>query len=157
MTVRIGIIGAGFAAHFHLASYAKVWGEDFMVAAIAGRNPDKARQLAERFGIARCHDSIEALLSDPDIDAVDICVPNHLHVPLILQAAEQGKHIICEKPLGGYFGPAGASGDWSAIDFPRQEMLDGVIAEVARGPGKRSSGPASPSAMARIGSMRRRW
>lgn len=131
MTVRIGIIGAGFAAHFHLASYAKVWGEDFEIAAIAARNPAKAKQLADQFGVARYHDSIEALLCDPDIDAVDICVPNHLHVPLLMQAAGRGKHIICEKPLGGYFGPSDASDDWLADGFSRETMLDAVVAEMA--------------------------
>ena len=130
--LRIGLIGAGFAAHFHFASYAKVWGEDFEVAAIAGRSPEKAKVLADLFGIERCHESIEALLGDPDIDAVDICVPNHLHIPLILQAAERGKHIICEKPLGGFFGPQGAGDDWSAVGFSRQLMLDDVVAQMAR-------------------------
>jgi predicted dehydrogenase len=130
--VRIGMIGAGFAAHFHLASYQKVWGVDFEVAAISGRNRDRASQLAERFGIARVHESIELLLADPTIDAVDICVPNYLHLPLILKAAERGKHVICEKPLGGYFGPTGADDDWSAEWYSRQAMFDAVLADVDR-------------------------
>jgi predicted dehydrogenase len=130
--LRIGLIGTGFAAHFHLASYAKVWGEDFEVTAIAGRSPAKTKQLAERFGVGRCLDSIEAVLRDPDIDAVDICVPNYLHMPLIMEAAAQGKHIICEKPLGGYFGPPDANGAWSADGFSRETMLDDVVAQMAR-------------------------
>lgn len=131
MTVRIGLIGAGFAAHFHLASYAKVWGEDFEVAAIAGRSPSRVKELADTFGINRCHETIEALLRDSAIDVIDICVPNHLHVPLILQAAEHGKHVICEKPLGGYFGPPDAPEDWLADGVSRQVMLDAVVAEMA--------------------------
>jgi predicted dehydrogenase len=129
--VRIGMIGAGFAAHFHLANYAKVWGEDFEVAAIHGRNPDRAKGLAGQFGVGRCVESIDAMLRDPDIDVVDICVPNHLHMPLVLRAAEHGKHIICEKPLGGYFGPADAGDDWSAQGVSRQAMLDQVLADMA--------------------------
>lgn len=125
--VRIGIIGAGFAAHFHLASYRKVYGENFEIAGICGRNADRAQALAARHGIARCFDSVDTMLRDPGIDAVDICAPNSLHVPLILAAAAHGKHIICEKPLGGYFGPPDADADWSARGMSRQAMLGSVV------------------------------
>lgn len=129
--VRIGVIGSGFAAHFHLASYRKVYGEDFEIAALCGRNAQRVGDLAKTFAIARQHDSIEAILRDPEIDAVDLCVPNHLHVPLILKAAEHGKHVICEKPLGGYFGPPDAGEAWSAKGASRQAMLDAVSAQIA--------------------------
>jgi predicted dehydrogenase len=129
--VRIGLIGTGFAAHFHLASYAKVYGENFEVAAIAGRNSTKVAALAAHFNIARRYNSVEQMLRAPDIDVVDLCVPNQLHVPLILQAASHGKHIICEKPLGGFFGPAGVPSDWSAVGFSRQTMLEGILAQSA--------------------------
>jgi predicted dehydrogenase len=128
--VRIGIIGTGFAAHFHLASYAKVYGERFEIVAIAGRNAGARAALAGQHGIPRQYDSADALLADPDIDVVDICVPNALHVPLILAAAQAGKHIICEKPLGGYFGGADAPDDWTADGVPRAAMLGAVLAEV---------------------------
>lgn len=128
--VRIGIIGAGFAAHFHLASYRKVYGEAFEVSGIVARSAERAGALAKQFNIPRRFDSIEDMLRDPQIDAVDLCVPNHLHVPLILKAAEHGKHIICEKPLGGYFGPPGAADQWTAHDAPRQGMLDAVAAQI---------------------------
>lgn len=125
--VRIGIIGAGFSAHFHLASYRKVYGEAFEVAAIAGRDPAKAAALAAQFGIPRQYASADELLADPTIDIVDLCVPNNLHVPLVLQAAERGKHVICEKPLGGFFGPDGAGADWTADGYSRAAMLDAVM------------------------------
>jgi predicted dehydrogenase len=128
--VRIGIIGAGFSAHFHLASYAKVYGQTFEVAAIAGRDPAKMAALAAKYNIARQHDSIEAMMRDPQIDVIDLCIPNQLHMPLILQAAAHGKHVICEKPLGGFFGPADAPPDWSANGYSREAMLDAVIVKI---------------------------
>jgi predicted dehydrogenase len=127
--VRIGVIGGGFAASFHLASYRKVYGEVFEIAAICGRNIEARAALAAQYGVPRQFEEAAALLADPGIDAIDICVPNALHVPLVLAAAEHGKHIICEKPLGGYFGGPDAGEDWSAEGAPRQFMLDAVLAE----------------------------
>jgi predicted dehydrogenase len=128
--VRIGIIGAGFSANFHLASYSKVYGQNFEVVAIAGRDSGKLAALATKFNIALRHASIDTMMQDPNVDVVDICAPNHLHVPLILQAARHGKHIICEKPLGGFFGPAHAGADWSAKGFSREIMLQGVVDQI---------------------------
>lgn len=125
--VRVGVIGAGFSAHFHLASYSKVRGPAFEVTAIAGRDRSKAAALADQYGLTRVLDDADALIADPNIDVVDLCVPNHLHVPLVLKAAAHGKHIICEKPLGGFFGPEGAPAEWSAHNYPRQSMFDAVI------------------------------
>jgi len=127
--LRIAVIGTGFAARFHLASYRKVYGERFEIAAICGRDTQRTRALAEEFSVARCEADWQAVLTDPSIDAVDLCVPNHLHVPRILEAAAAGKHVICEKPLGGYFGPEDAGEDWSANGFPRESMLAAVAAQ----------------------------
>ena len=69
------------------------------VQAIASRNQTTARQVADQLGIADAYGSYEALLADPTIEAVYIPLPNHLHVPLARQAAEAGKHVLCEKPL----------------------------------------------------------
>ena len=130
--VRIGIMGSGFAAHFHLASYRKVYGEQFEVAAICARNAEARGKLAAQFQIARQYGSVDELLADRTIDVVDICVPHPLHSPLTIEVAQAGKHIICEKPLGGYFGPVDAGDDWSARGFPRQTMFDDIVAQIAK-------------------------
>jgi predicted dehydrogenase len=125
--VRIGIVGTGFAAHFHLASYRKVYGEDFEIRAIYGRTKDKAAHLAGEFKIPKVHDSYEQLLADKEIDVVDLVVANYMHVPLAIQAAQAGKHVFCEKPLSGFFGPAGQK--WSAKGFSRETMFKAVVEE----------------------------
>ncbi|MUV37011.1 Trans-1,2-dihydrobenzene-1,2-diol dehydrogenase [Lentibacillus sp. JNUCC-1] len=71
------------------------------VTAIAsGSDAGKARAVAEKFEIPKTHDRYEALLEDPDIQAVYIPLPNHLHKKWVIEAAKAGKHILCEKPIG---------------------------------------------------------
>lgn len=67
--------------------------------AIASRDLDRAQSAAKTLGIKKAYGSYEDLLNDPDIEAVYIPVPNHLHVPLSEQAAAAGKHVLCEKPI----------------------------------------------------------
>jgi predicted dehydrogenase len=69
------------------------------VVAIASRNKEQATAAATQLKIPVVYDSYEALLSDPEIDAVYIPLPNHLHVPWSIQALQAGKHVLCEKPI----------------------------------------------------------
>jgi xylose dehydrogenase (NAD/NADP) len=68
------------------------------VAAIASRSPDKAKETADKLDIPKSYGSYEALLADPEIDAVYIPLPNHLHKEWTIRAAQAGKHVLCEKP-----------------------------------------------------------
>ena len=67
--------------------------------AIASRDGSKAAEAARAHGIPRTHASYEALLADPDVDAIYNPLPNHLHVPWSERAAAAGKHVLCEKPI----------------------------------------------------------
>ncbi|HXF82915.1 MAG TPA: Gfo/Idh/MocA family oxidoreductase [bacterium] len=71
-----------------------------VLVAVASRDRARAETVAERFGIPRAYGSYEALLDDPEVDAVYIPLPNALHRPWTERAADAGKHILCEKPLG---------------------------------------------------------
>lgn len=69
------------------------------VVAIASRDLAKAQQAADQLGIAKAYGSYDALLADPEIDAIYNPLPNHLHVPMTVAATKAGKHVLCEKPI----------------------------------------------------------
>lgn len=74
-------------------------GQLTQVLGIASRDASTASSVAKELGIPRSYGSYEALLADPDIDAVYNPLPNHLHVPWTLKALAAGKHVLCEKPI----------------------------------------------------------
>ena len=75
-------------------------GEYCDMQAIASRSIEKAQAAAKKLDIPRAYGSYEDLLADPEIGAVYIPPPNHLHVPLSIKALQAGKHVLCEKPIG---------------------------------------------------------
>src|SRR5271167_1262860 len=75
-------------------------GEWCEIAAIASRDGKKAESVARKLRIPKAYWSYEDLLADPDIEAIYNPLPNHLHVPWSIKAAEAGKHVLCEKPIG---------------------------------------------------------
>src|SRR5215469_5243585 len=72
---------------------------ELKILAIASREEKRARRWARKLGIPRAYGSYEALLADPEIEAVYNPLPNHLHVPMTVAAARAGKHVLCEKPI----------------------------------------------------------
>ncbi|WP_338044386.1 Gfo/Idh/MocA family oxidoreductase [Paenibacillus pinistramenti] len=72
--------------------------ETGIVAAVASRNLDKSRRLAEQSGAEKAYGSYNELLQDPEVDAVYIPLPNHLHAEWSIAAMQAGKHVLCEKP-----------------------------------------------------------
>ncbi len=96
--VKWGVLGvAGIAVKKVIPGMQK--GEWSEIAAIASRDFKKAEDAARKLGIAKAYGSYETLLADPEIEAIYNPLPNHLHVPWSIKAAEAGKHVLCEKPL----------------------------------------------------------
>ncbi|AQT79162.1 oxidoreductase [Mycolicibacterium litorale] len=96
--VRIGILGAAQIAPAALVTPAKD-NADVVVTTVAARDPSRAQAFAGKHHIPRVHDSYEALIADPDVDAVYIPLPNGLHGRWTRAALTAGKHVLCEKPF----------------------------------------------------------
>lgn len=96
--LRIGILGAARIAPLALIKPAAE-NPDVVVAAVAARDASRARAFATRHGIATVHDHYEALIADPDIDAIYNPLPNGLHGRWTRAALAAGKHVLCEKPF----------------------------------------------------------
>ena len=94
--LRVAIAGTGFigAVHAHAARRAGAH-----VVGVAASSPESARAAADRLGVERAFADAMALATDPAVDVVHICTPNHLHGPLASAALAAGKHVVCEKPL----------------------------------------------------------
>ncbi|MHA3979825.1 Gfo/Idh/MocA family protein [Halovulum sp. GXIMD14794] len=94
--IRVAILGAGIGQS-HLAAYA-VLRERFEVRTVCDIDAERAGQMVKGTGI-RVETDLNAVLADPEIDLVDVCLPPHLHFSVSKAAMEAGKHVICEKPL----------------------------------------------------------
>lgn len=128
--VRVGIVGARFAADLHAVNYRPLRGRTVELAAVCARTEAQARLFAERHEIPRVFTDHRRLVESPDVDVVDVCATTDAHAEIAIAAAAAGKHVIVEKPLTGYFGDAGE---------PRERMLaealrtsDAVLEAVAR-------------------------
>ncbi|MFO7323402.1 MAG: inositol 2-dehydrogenase [Chloroflexota bacterium] len=98
MTINIGIIGAGRIGRLHAANLVHRIPEA-RVAAIADIVPEAALAAAEQLGIPQATADYREILSNPEIDAVAICSATDTHARIIIEAAQAGKHIFCEKPI----------------------------------------------------------
>lgn len=96
--VRFGILStANIGTNMVIPAMQK--GKKCEVIAISSRNEAKAKKAADDLGLPKHYGSYEAMLADPDIDAVYNPLPNHLHLPWTLKTLQAGKHVLCEKPI----------------------------------------------------------
>jgi predicted dehydrogenase len=96
---RWGFIGAGNVTEVKASPIGAFTQEGSRVVAVARANAAQAQAYASANGIARAYDDVADLCADPDVNAVYICTPNHLHKQHALAAIRAGKHVLCEKPL----------------------------------------------------------
>jgi len=123
MTVRFGILGAGrilakIGTAFSLARGAKL-------VAIASRDKARVEAAARQYGAARAHTGYEALIADPEVDAVFNALHNGLHCEWTVRALEAGKHVLCEKPLA--CSTAEVDRMFAAAHAHRRQLMEGFM------------------------------
>jgi predicted dehydrogenase len=96
MKIRVAVVGTGFIGQDHLAAYAS-W-PDAEIVGVADADPGRAAQAGARFGVPSFGD-VAALLAAGDVDAISVCVPTGLHLPVVRAAAAAGVSILLEKPM----------------------------------------------------------
>ena len=116
--LRVGIVGARFAAELHAVNYRPLRPARAELTAVCARTEADARAFAERHAIARVFTDYAKLVESPDVDVVDVCTTTDTHHAIACAAARAGKHVIVEKPLTGWF---------SEADEPRERMLEGAL------------------------------
>ena len=102
----MGIIGVGQIGKKHLDNYRSI--PDVEVRAIAGRDPGRTEQVSRDYQIPFWTTDYRELLAREDIDAVDVCLHNNLHLPVTIAALKSGKHVFCEKPMAGFLQRCGS-------------------------------------------------
>lgn len=129
--VCVGLVGGGYAAYLHANGYEKVSGVPLRLKTVVDTDLAKAEKVRARYGFERAADSFDDLLADPEITVVDIVTPPFLHPVMVERAIAAGKHVICEKPLTGYFGE---EGDEAPIGdrVPKRKMYERVLASMDR-------------------------
>jgi predicted dehydrogenase len=122
--IGIGLIGARFAADLHVHALERLRGEKVDLLAVCSKTRERAEAFAKKFKIPHLYTDHRRMLERKDIRVVDLCVTTNLHHTMAVDAANAGKHIICEKPLTGFFGEGeGQIGE----TVPRKVMLEGAL------------------------------
>jgi myo-inositol 2-dehydrogenase / D-chiro-inositol 1-dehydrogenase len=96
--VKVGIIGSRFEADIHAAAF-QIMPDEAEVVAVVSPTPGNPEALAQKYGIPRVFHDYRVMLKERDIEMVTIAAPNALHARMTIEAAQAGKHIVCEKPL----------------------------------------------------------
>lgn len=100
--VRVGVVGAGFLAQTRARCWKAATGAH--LAGVTAKRAERATAFAQQHGVAQIFESFEQLIASDAVDLIDLCIPNQLHRPMAVAAAEAGKHVLCTKPLTAYVG-----------------------------------------------------
>ncbi|CAH0118906.1 MULTISPECIES: Gfo/Idh/MocA family protein [unclassified Paenibacillus] len=99
--IRIGLIGSGQIGKIHLEQYGQI--ADAEIVAVCDVHEETARNAAEQYHVPHIYTDYREMLKRDDIDAVDVCLHNHFHAPVTVEALRAGKHVYCEKPIAGTY------------------------------------------------------
>lgn len=125
--IRVGIVGARFAARFHFEGYRRVYGVPVEIVGVTSLSAESRLAFAREHGV-QAFPTLEALCEAADV--IDICVPGSVHEPLAVEALRRGKHVVIEKPFTGYYGQG--EQNFRGNNFSKEIMLREALASCDR-------------------------
>ena len=127
--ITIGMVGAGRATELHMNAYKNVYGVQLRFKKIMSVTEERLKCAQKIYGFEEITYNLDDLILDNDIDIIDICSPPYTHLDIVTKALLSGKHVICEKPLTGYFGDS-VDKEPIGIMVSRKKMYDKVCEEL---------------------------
>jgi len=124
--ICIGMAGAGRATELHMNALMRFSEFPVRYKRIIARRPEQVNKMKERYGFEYASTDFDDLLNDEEIDVIDICTPPYVHEEMIEKALKAGKHVICEKPLTGYFGQPGDK-EPIGLNVPKSVMYERIL------------------------------
>jgi hypothetical protein len=125
--IKIGLVGAKFAARFHFEGYQRVYGVPIEVVGLTSKSKESRDAFAAKHK-AKPFDSLAEMLKE--VDVVDICAPGYVHESAAVESFKAGKDVIVEKPFTGYYGSG--SQDFKGNQFSKEIMLKEAVASSRR-------------------------
>ena len=125
--IKVGLVGAKFAARFHFEGYQRVYGVPLEVVGVTSKSKESRKAFAEKHQI-KAFDSLQEMFKE--VDVVDICAPGYVHESAAVEAFGAGKHVIVEKPFTGYYGPG--TKNFRGNQFSKETMLKEAMASSRR-------------------------
>lgn len=129
--ICIGMAGSGRATELHMNALQRYTGVPVCYKHIIGRRFEKVNVYKEKYGFLKASLNFDDLIDDTEIDVIDICTPPYVHEEMIIKALNAGKHVICEKPLTGYFGMLGDK-EPIGLNVSKVKMYDELIKSMDR-------------------------
>lgn len=128
-TLTVAVIGAGYAARLHGDAYKKIYGAQIRLKWIIDPDMERAEKLKASYGYEQAAPDFQLALQDGQVDVIDVCTPPVCHRDMIAAALKAGKHVICEKPLLGYFGEEGDP-EPIGLKVPKSKMYAKVLSDM---------------------------
>lgn len=127
--IVIAVVGAGRGANLEISALKRVYGVPFRCKTVVAHREVQMKAFAERYGFTDYTTDFGSVLDDPEIDLICVCTPPYSHKDMIIRSLKAGKHVICEKPLLGYFGE---DGDPLPIgtSVSKKKMLERIISDI---------------------------